>query len=52
MLNIILNFLWYIDIFCGGYLDGSIKIFDARVSHTNDNVNCDYNIPKAHGKYK
>lgn len=37
--------------FVGGYQDGSIKIYDARMSTGNSVLMFDRKIPNAHGKY-
>lgn len=40
-----------IDVFCGGCQDGSIKIWDARLSNAQRVLEFEHNIPNAHGKY-
>lgn len=44
-------YLCYLDVFCGGCQDGSIKIWDARINNNNTVFDFDRNIPYAHGLY-
>ncbi|KAL4135193.1 hypothetical protein QTP88_006833 [Uroleucon formosanum] len=39
------------DVFCGGCQDGSIKIWDARLSNAQRVLEFEHNIPNAHGIY-
>lgn len=39
------------EMFVGGYQDGSIKIYDTRMSNGNSVILFDSKIPNAHGKY-
>lgn len=45
-------YVCYIDVFCGGTLDGSIKVWDARVNHNRNVLGVEHHIPNTHGKYR
>lgn len=40
------------DVFCGGCQDGSIKVWDARISRGRQVLNSEIYIPNTHGCYK
>jgi len=42
--------LLLIDVFCGGCQDGSIKVWDARISRGRQVLNSEIYIPNTHGK--
>lgn len=46
-----MGFILCLDVFCGGAIDGSIKVWDARINLNPNVLEFDRKIPNSHGKY-